>query len=35
MQTTFDAAGRRRSPATNPEYLAGQPPNNKGPPLPG
>jgi len=30
MQTTFDAAGRRRSPATNPEYLAGRPPKNKG-----
>jgi site-specific recombinase XerD len=30
MQTTFDAAGRRRSPATYPDYLAGGSPNNKG-----
>ncbi len=30
MQITIDAAGRRRSPATNPEYLAGRPRRNKG-----
>jgi hypothetical protein len=29
MQNTFDAAGRRRSPATFPECLAGRPPKNK------
>jgi site-specific recombinase XerD len=28
--TTLDAAGRRRSPATYPDYLAGRPPKNKG-----
>jgi len=27
---TLDAAGRRRSPATYPDYLAGRPPRNKG-----
>jgi integrase len=27
---TLDAAGRRRSPATYPDYLAGRSPNNKG-----
>jgi hypothetical protein len=26
----FDAAGRRRSPATLPEFHAGRPPRNKG-----
>ena len=26
----LDAAGRRRSPATMPRYLAGRPPRNKG-----
>ena len=26
----LDAAGRRRSPATMPGYLAGRPPRNKG-----
>src|SRR5215218_8320797 len=30
MQNTLDVAGRRRSPATFPEYLAGRPPRNKG-----
>jgi hypothetical protein len=30
MQNTFDLAGRRRSPATFPEYLAGRPPKSKG-----
>ena len=30
MQNTFDVAGRRRSPATFPEYLAGGAPKNKG-----
>ena len=30
MQNTFDVAGRRRSPATFPEYLAGRPPKNNG-----
>ena len=28
--TTLDAAGRRRSPATYPDHLAGRPPKNKG-----
>jgi integrase len=28
--TTLDAAGRRRSAATYPDYLAGRPPKNKG-----
>jgi signal recognition particle subunit SEC65 len=27
---TLDAAGRRRSPATYPDYLAGRSPRNKG-----
>src|SRR5215203_4666754 len=30
MKNTLDVAGRRRSPATFPEYLAGRPPKNKG-----
>jgi hypothetical protein len=30
MQNTLDVAGRRRSPATFPESLAGRPPRNKG-----
>src|SRR5215207_6772093 len=30
MQNTLDVAGRRRSPASFPEYLAGRPPKNKG-----
>jgi len=30
MQNTFDVAGRRRSPATFPECLAGRAPENKG-----
>ena len=31
----FDAAGRRRSPATLPEFHAGRPPRNKGMRYPG
>jgi hypothetical protein len=34
MQNTLDVAGRRRSPATFPEYLAGRPPRNKGAVIP-
>jgi hypothetical protein len=30
MPLLLDAAGRRRSPATVPGYLAGRPPRNKG-----
>jgi len=30
VSTKFDAAGRRRSPATMPGYHAGRPPHNKG-----
>jgi site-specific recombinase XerD len=30
VSTVFDAAGRRRSPATMPGYHAGRPPRNKG-----
>jgi hypothetical protein len=30
VSTMFDAAGRRRSPATMPGYHAGRPPRNKG-----
>jgi len=30
VSTMFDAAGRRRSPATLPGYQAGRPPRNKG-----
>src|SRR3954469_6473833 len=30
LSATFDAAGRRRSPATMPGYHAGRPPRNKG-----
>ena len=30
VSSVFDAAGRRRSPATLPGYHAGRPPRNKG-----
>src|SRR3954469_14685409 len=30
LSATFEAAGRRRSPATMPGYHAGRPPRNKG-----
>jgi integrase len=30
VSSVFDAAGRRRSPATMPGYHAGRPPRNKG-----
>jgi hypothetical protein len=30
MSQMFDAAGRRRSPATMPGFRAGRPPRNKG-----
>ena len=30
VQPLIDAAGRRRSPATMPEFRAGKPPRNKG-----
>jgi hypothetical protein len=30
MSQMLDAAGRRRSPATLPDFLAGRPPRNKG-----
>ena len=30
LSSLLDAAGRRRSPATRPDYYAGRPPRNKG-----